>query len=116
MKIDILNLSVVDLDESLIEKFVGEGVMCIKYCHHPTRIHVPEYMINDTAQLETCCKEYVQSIMDDISSNQGYIDIVVVQVIPEIEEIIGRLFMENDIQAIFLDVSLRSYESTEIKE
>lgn len=116
MKIGILNLSVVDLDESLIEGIVGEGVTCIKYCRHPTRIHVLEYMISDTAQLEECCKEYVQSVMNDISLNQEHVDIVVVQVIPEIEEIIGRLFMENDIQAIFLDVSLRSYESTEIKE
>ena len=111
MKIGILNLSVVDLDESLIEKIAGEGFTCIRYCHHPTRIHVPEYIINDTTQLETCCKEYVQSIMDDISSNQEYIDIVVVQVIPEIEDILGRLFMEEDIQVIFLDISFRSYES-----
>ena len=116
MKIGILNLSVVDLDESLIEKIVEEGVTCIKYCRHPTRIHVPEYMIGDTTQLEECCKEYVQSVMNDISLNQEHIDIVVVQVIPEIEDILGRLFMDNDVQTIFLDVSLRSYESTEIKE
>ena len=63
MKISILNLSVVDLDESLIERIVGEGVMCIKYRRHPTQIHVPEYMISDTARLEECCKEYVQSVM-----------------------------------------------------
>lgn len=116
MRIGILNLSVVDLDESLIEKIAGEGVTCIKYCHHPTPLHVPEYMIDDTVQLETCCKEYVQLVMNDILLNQEHIDIVVVQVIPEIEDIIGRLFMDNDVQTIFLDVSLRSYESTEIKE
>lgn len=110
MKISILNLSVIDLDERLIEEIVVEGVTCIKYCHHPTPLHVPEYMIGDTMQLETCCKEYVQLIMNDISLNQEHIDIVVVQVIPEIEDIIGRLFMDNDIQTTFLDISLRSYE------
>lgn len=112
MDISILNLSVVDLDESLIEEMVGEGVKCIKYCHHPTPFHIPEYMIGDTAQLETCCKEYVQLVINDISLNQESIDIVVMQVIPEIEDIVGRLFMEKDIQVIFLDISLRSYEST----
>lgn len=115
MKIGILNLSVVDLDESLIEKIVGEGVTCVQYSQSPTQLHIPEYMLDDPVQLETCCREYVQLILNDISLNQEHIDIVVVQVIPEIEDILGHLFVESNIQAIFLDVQLRSYESTETK-
>lgn len=112
MKIGILNLSVVDLDESQIEKIAGEGVTCIQYSQSPTQLHIPEYVLDDPVQLETCCREYVQLILSDIALNQRHIDIVVIQVIPEIEDVIGHLFMEGNIQAIFLDLSLRSYEST----
>ena len=112
MKIGILNLSVVDLDESLIEKIAGEGVTCIQYSQSPTQLHIPEYVLDDPVQLETCCREYVQLILSDIALNQRHIDIVVIQVIPEIEDVIGHLFMEGNIQAIFLDLSLSSYEST----
>ena len=112
MKIGILNLSVVDLDESLIEKIAGEGVTCIQYSQSPTQLKIPEYVLDDPVQLETCCREYVQLILSDIALNQRHIDIVVIQVVPEIEDLIGRLFMEGDIQVIFLDVQLRSYEST----
>lgn len=112
MKIGILNLSVVDLDESLIEKIAGEGVTCIQYSQSPTQLHIPEYVLDDPVQLETCCREYVQLVLNDIALNQRHIDIVVIQAIPEIEDIIGRLFMEGNIQAVFLDVQLRSYELT----
>lgn len=112
MRIGILNLSVVDLDESLIEKIAGEGVTCIQYSQSPTQLHIPEYVLEDPVQLETCCREYVQLVLSDIALNQQHVDIVVIQVIPEIENIVGRLFMEGNIQVVFLDLSLRSYEST----